>query len=93
MILLHEIGHYYHGDHLISKNRDEEREMLVLKGAVSDEELKADLFAAEYLGAETVVEGLRVLIKKRKEECSEDEEEGDVGLDELVMRLEAIQNL
>ena len=59
LILLHELGHYFGNDHLITKeDRDEERVKIALKCEVSEEEIKADLFAAEYIGLESVIEGL-----------------------------------
>ena len=55
VILLHELGHYFCKHHLIqNENRDEERTKLASNDEASEEEIKADLFAVEYLGVECV---------------------------------------
>ena len=62
MILFHELGHYYNKD-LSTHNpdRDAERVKLTSEGTVSNEEIKADAFAVDFLGASCVIVGLEKL--------------------------------
>lgn len=74
-ILLHELGHYHHNDIPNASGIDcEERETLVANGKVSPAELRADAFAADYLGAETVIAGLSTLKERIRKDYSEYEE-------------------
>ena len=61
-ILLHELGHYHNMHIPNSFGTDHgERECMAASGKVSQAEIHADAFAAQYLGVETVAEGLSVL--------------------------------
>lgn len=62
MILLHELGHYYHKNisNYIEEN-DADREQLVSIGKVSENEIHADSFAADYMGVDAVISGLEQL--------------------------------
>lgn len=63
MVMLHEVGHYVHGDyrekHTIDRNL--ERLQCLQQGEVSQIELQADAFASEYLGEDAVVLALKEL--------------------------------
>ena len=62
MILFHELGHYYNKDLSVhNPERDAERVKLTSEGTVSNEEIQADAFAAEYLGSSCVIVGLETL--------------------------------
>ena len=66
--LMHELGHYYHG-HLAQPPKLEdvfsEREASMNKGIVPKEELEADSFAAQYLGAERAIAALQEAMEER----------------------------
>ena len=66
--LMHELGHYYHG-HLVQPPKLEDvfsdREASMNKGIVPKEELEADSFAAQYLGAENAIEALQEAMEER----------------------------
>ncbi|MCH5323586.1 MAG: hypothetical protein J1E39_00080 [Eubacterium sp.] len=81
--LFHELGHYYNGDLLSSKeDRDKKRADLVVSGAVSEEELKADFFAASYFGKEFVASGLEKIMQ-----LTEDMYKGHSDADDLAIVL------
>ena len=68
--VFHELGHCFHG-HICRNGFDtkeyaERREESVSNQAVAPEELEADAFAAKYLGAEYVSNGLRRIIESEK---------------------------
>ena len=92
MILLHELGHYFQNHHLVqNKQRDKERSELVSNGKLSEEELKADAFAVEFLGIKIVERGLEELYAlidieyKQQENC-----DASLTLRELNMRREKL---
>lgn len=66
--LMHELGHYCHG-HLAQppKLEDEfsKREAAINKDIVPKEELEADSFAAQYLGAENAIAALQEAMEDR----------------------------
>ena len=91
-ILLHELGHYRNKDISEGKCSDrDEREALATTGSVSPAELRADAFAAEYLGAEVVVRGL-VALKERILHDYADYEQGccNATVKELETRISAL---
>ena len=91
-ILLHELGHYFHQHHLIqNKYRDEERAELASNDEASEEEIKADLFAAEYLGIEKAVEGLNCICDHLKEEYGEQDDNLAIVLKEIYIRKKNLQ--
>ena len=92
-ILLHEIGHYFHKHHLIqNKYRDEERAELASCDEASEEEIKADLFAAEYLGIEKVVEGLNCICDHLNQEYSGQDDDLAIVLKEINIRKKKLKN-
>ena len=87
VILLHELGHYFCNHHLIQKeNRDEERTKLASNDEVSEEEIKADLFAVEYLGVESVVGGLDGICDHLKKKYGEQDDDLSIVLKEIYIR-------
>jgi len=94
VILLHELGHYYH-QHLLQQNtnREQERKARIAEGSVDPNELKADCFVADYLGREKTIEGLQMLIKRicaEGEDC--DPESIRLATYELQLRIKALSN-
>lgn len=91
-ILLHELGHYHNKDISEGKcsNRDE-RETLAITGAVIPAELRADAFAAEYLGIEKVISGLIALKERIKSDYRDYEEDCyAAAIIELDARIKAL---
>lgn len=94
-ILFHELGHMVNQDS-IAVGRDEEeyqqgRKDCVKAGRVEEREILADNFAAKYLGAQMVIEGLSSLLEHEKTAYSPDEydqDEIDIMLSELRLRIE-----
>ena len=87
VILLHELGHYFYNHHLIQKeNRDEERTKLASNDEVSEEEIKADLFAVEYLGVESVVGVLYGICDHLKKKYVEQDDDLSIVLKEIYIR-------
>ena len=96
-MLFHEMGHYCCG-HLASppdvQEESKRRKALISQGKVSEEEVEADRFAAEYLGPETVMEALQEAQENRfafdlyngtqNEECS------ILAVREFRLRMDAI---
>jgi len=95
MILFHEIGHYANQDFLTNDgNTDAEREALVVDGGISEKEIKADAFAASYLGNETVIEGLEALKKRILTDYADyDEESVRITIKEIDIRISHIKGL
>lgn len=66
--LMHELGHYYHG-HLEQPQELEDdflkRQAALAKGIVPKEELEADNFAVQYLGAENAMTALQEVMEER----------------------------
>lgn len=93
-ILLHELGHYCHGDlETQNPNRDVERQMDAAIGKVSDAELRADQFAAEYLGVTTVLQGLSNIKAMMSTQYADyDEESLRVSLQEIDLRIAALKS-
>lgn len=91
-ILLHEIGHYHNRDAPNATGTDhKEREALAARGEVSPAELRADAFAAEYLGSETVAAGLCALKERIRRDYSNYEESAySATLAELDARIAAL---
>lgn len=91
-ILLHELGHY--------RNRDipnesgtirDDREALAASGQVSQAELRADAFAVQYLGAETVAAGLSALKERILSDYSDREAECySATIKEIDLRIAAV---
>lgn len=62
LTVFHELGHYLHGHALRrTDNSDDKRKALIREGTVEPDELEADAFAAEYLGIDEVIAGLKKL--------------------------------
>lgn len=64
-VVMHEVGHYYNSD--IGNgddNSEDRRRELVSQNKVCPKEIKADAFAVQYLGKDTVVAGLENLRDK-----------------------------
>ena len=92
VILLHELGHYFYKHHLIpNENRDEERSKLASHDEASEEEIKADLFAVEYLGVECVVAGLDGICDHLKQKYGEQDDDLAIVLKEIYIRKKNLQ--
>lgn len=93
MVLLHELGHYVHGDVDRAKEPpgDAERVRLIQQGKVLQEELDADAFAAEYLGKDAVASALaelkQLITQKYKGRDEWDQDGVNMGIQELEMRI------
>ena len=93
-ILFHEIGHFIY-NHLQNGMADmdaydKERYSLSTAGKVMPQEVEADSFAAEYLGGDYVVDGLRMLIEeteRRNDKIGIDKDETIIVTDELLRRI------
>lgn len=99
MVLLHELGHYVHGDVDRAKAHlaDDERVRSIQQGKVQQEELDADAFAAEYLGKNAVASALTELKQLRtqkykgKEEWEQDSV--NIGIQELELRISSLRHI
>ncbi len=97
MIVLHEIGHFYHMHQpLGSKEATFEKRMLpVTEGKVYSDEREADEFAAKYIGYPAAVEALSQMNQKSIEEYSNGEynpEEVALSIKEVELRIQILQN-
>jgi len=90
MILFHELGHYYNKDLSVhNPERDAERVKLTSEGTVSIEEIKADTFAVNYLGAKNVILGLETLQQIIESKYKDyDSDSVDTTISELKMRVQ-----
>lgn len=91
VILLHELGHYYH-QHLLQKvaDRDNVRNTWALSGYTDPNEIEADMFAASYLGAERTATGLLALVNRIQSHA--DAESSQLAVQELHWRISALQS-
>ena len=97
--LLHEVGHYICG-HLVDPPDIEEefamRERLLEENQVSQDEVEADAFAVNYLGAEAVVWALQESMERRMTAdlvCGVEEEDiSQKALLEYQLRIDAIND-
>ena len=94
-MMLHELGHVKNGD--LDGKRDTEtirqdRQDKALKGEVAPEELKADKFAVDCMGKNTVMQTLDYMIKKRKERI-EPNWAKEMVLNEFENRKKAVKNI
>ena len=92
VILMHEIGHYYNSDVGNNEdNSDERRRKLVANNEVCPKEIKADTFAVEYLGKETVIAGLETLKHRILDVYKDyDEESVELSIKEIDIRINII---
>ena len=88
---LHELGHIYNNDlrEIGGKGStyDSERLKSIQSGVVHEREIKADAFAARFLGISNVCEGLSVL---RQNHINEGEEADSPSVAELTRRIELL---
>lgn len=97
LLLLHEIGHYCCG-HLnhppVLESEFEQRRDYAVQNSVSPEEMEADSFVAEYLGAEYVVWALQNSMEERLAidlmEGVHSDSRNDLVLREYQLRIDAI---
>lgn len=97
--LLHEVGHYVCG-HLVDPPELEEenamRERLLAENQVSQDEVDADAFAANYLGADAVVRALQESMERRMAADLvygvEEEDISQKALLEYQLRIDAIND-
>ena len=94
-VLMHEVGHYYNVD--VGNNEDnseDRRRELVTQNKVCPKEIKADAFAVQYLGKDTVIAGLEAL-KERiiKDYAGYDEESVRLSIKEIEIRLSHIKKM
>lgn len=97
MIVLHEIGHFYHMHQpLGSKEATFEKRMLpVTEGKVYSDESEADEFAAKYIGYQAAAEALSQMNRKSIEQYSNGEynpEEVALSIKEVELRIQILQN-
>lgn len=97
MIVLHEIGHFYHMHQpLGSKEATFEKRMLpVAEGKVYSDEIEADEFAAKYIGYAAAAEALLQMNQKSIEKYSNGEynpEEVALSIKEVELRIQILQN-
>lgn len=89
--ILHELGHVFHNDlqeiHSNGTEYDAERLSTIEKGEVHERELRADAFAARFLGIDVVCEGLSFL---QEADISEDEEANAPSIQELGKRIQVL---
>lgn len=94
VILLHELGHYYH-EHLSSQgeNRDKARIDFASAGVVDPNELEADLFVTAYLGKEKTIAGLNELMEEICIEYADyDKDSLLLAVKELQLRIAALED-
>ncbi len=84
--ILHELGHIHYNDlpEIEGMQYDTERLCTIESGEVHEREIRADAFAARFLGKETVREGLSFL---QEADIAEDEEENGPSIQELSRRI------
>lgn len=94
-VVLHEVGHYYNSDIGNNEdNSDERRRDLVTQNKVCQKEIKADAFAVEYLGKETVIVGLETLKHRILDVYKDyDEESVELSVKEIEIRLSHIKEM
>ena len=88
-ILFHEIGHYYYGDYKAGQTDDQRLEAL-RNGEVLEMEIKADAFAASYLGFEKAIHGLQQLKESIIDQAVDDEAKA-FAIEELEKRIALLQ--
>ena len=92
-VVMHEVGHYYNSD--IGNNDDnseDRRRELVSQNKVCPKEIKADAFAVQYLGKNTVVAGLENLRDKILVDYADyDEESVHLSIREIEIRISHIK--
>lgn len=95
VVLMHEIGHYYHGDNEKDEdNSDDRRRELVLQNKVCHKEINADAFAVKYLGKEPVIAGLNELQRRILVDFTDyDEESIQITIKEIDIRISHIEKL
>ena len=96
-LLMHEIGHYCCGhltDPPLVEDENSKRIACLLKNDVSSDEVEADCFAAEYLGAENVRWALQETMEQRMTRDLffrvEMEPESKIALREFQLRIESV---
>lgn len=92
-LLMHEVGHFIHGDLDKDFNREEawqERVLQIMKGKVADNELAADSFAVEHCGKNAVMKMLDIVIETRKKRNTPD---GEIAIKELELRKQAVKRM
>lgn len=94
MTVFHEIGHIVFGDYL-HPLQPEERKMFVLKGTVSEREIRADKSAANYLGSELVIKALEEMMIETKRKYPEEEyaDDVDIVIQELALRIAELKQV
>ena len=94
-VLMHEVGHYYNVD--VGNNEDnseDRRRELVTQNKVCQKEIKADDFAVQYLGKDTVIAGLEALKERMIEDYTDyDEESVRLSIKEIEIRLSHIKKM
>ncbi len=96
-LLFHEYGHFQNGDldnvpsTTTSDDIRHQRIDLISKGQVTESELKADAFAVQYVGKNTMLRALNYLINKRKQR--KDDPGKELAIKEFQLRSKAIQRL
>lgn len=97
VLMLHELGHYLQGDFRKADNTHNTHEILsdrtrhILSGKVQSQELKADAFAARYMGKNKTIQALDYLIQKRRKRPIDPGKE--IAIKEFENRKKAVQRL
>ena len=93
--IMHEIGHYLNHDIGNNEdNSDERRCNLVRQNIVCQKEIKADSFAVQYLGKETVIAGLQELKQRTLTDFADyDEESVQLSVKEIDIRISLIEKM
>ena len=97
MIILHELGHFYHMHQpLESKEKVFEKRMLpVSEGKIYSDEREADEFAAKYLGYQVVAEALSQMNKESIAKYSNGEYDPDevaLSIKEIELRIQYLRD-
>lgn len=89
-VVFHELGHYFHGDlneSFNTENYDAERINIATQGKVIDVEVEADIFAVNYLGVDTALDGLSKLSNQVSQVVG-----SDLAVSEIRSRINIIRD-
>ena len=92
--ILHELGHYFHQDiqrQASMAEYDDRRVATVTAGNVIEEELRADAFAAGFLGIENSKKALAELRNCIQNIFDADDHNKQLALQELDLRIAALE--
>lgn len=92
MTVFHEIGHIAFQD-CLDPLKLEQRKKYVRDGTVSEREVRADKFAADFLGVQLVIKALEKLKAEMRQKYSDEEyaDEVEIVEQELALRIKELQ--